>query len=167
VLGDVGIHILDFATYVAGLPVTEVSARLKTFHKAPGDQIGPYVLDANDSCVMSVELGNGAIGSVHASRFASGHLNDLQLRIFGTKGGLDVRYMKNVSTLYACTGDLTHPEWVEVETPAVPTNYERFIAAIRGKQTDGPSFARGAELQQILDLAEASDRQGGLTLKAL
>ncbi|MEO8531715.1 MAG: Gfo/Idh/MocA family oxidoreductase [Deltaproteobacteria bacterium] len=163
VLGDVGIHILDFATHVAGLPVTEVSAKLKTFHKAPGDQIGPYVLDANDSCLMNVELGNGAIGTVHASRFASGHLNDLQLRIFGTKGGLDVRWIKNVSTLFACTGDLTKADWTEVKTPDVPTNYERFIAALRGEKHDGPGFDRGAELQAVLDAAESSDAQKGLT----
>ena len=38
VLGDVGIHILDFATFIAGQSATEVSCRLATFHKAPGDQ---------------------------------------------------------------------------------------------------------------------------------
>lgn len=160
VLGDVGIHILDFATHVAGLGVAEVSARLKTFHKAEGDQIGDYVLDANDSCVMNLTLTNGAIGTVHASRFASGHLNDLQLRIYGTKGGLDVRWVKNVSTLYACTGDLTKADWHEVKTPEVPTNYQRFIAALRGEAHDGPGFARGAELQAVLDLAELSDAKG-------
>jgi predicted dehydrogenase len=164
VLGDVGIHILDFATHVAGLPVAEVGARLKTFHKAQNDVIGPYVLDANDNCVLNIALSNGAIGTVHASRFASGHLNDLQLRIYGTKGGLDVRWVKNVSTLYACSGDLTKAEWNEVKTPAVPTNYERFIAALRGERHDGPGFERGAELQQVLDLAEQSDAKGGLSL---
>jgi len=164
VLGDVGIHILDFATYVAGLPVTEVSARLKTFHKAPGDQIGPYVLDANDSCTMNIELGNGAIGSVHCSRFATGHLNDLQLRIFGTTGALDVRFINKVSSLYACTGDLTKAEWHKVRTPQVRTNYERFVAALRGEPHRGPSFERGAELQAILDAAEVSDAQKGVAI---
>jgi predicted dehydrogenase len=162
VLGDVGIHILDFATHVAGLPVTEVSARLKTFHKAQNNQIGPYVLDANDSCVMSVALANGAIGTVHASRFASGHLNDLQLRLYGTKGALDVRWMNSVSTLMLCDGDLTRAAWHEVKTPSVPTNYERFIAALRGEPHDGPDFARGAELQAVLDAAEKSDAEKGL-----
>jgi predicted dehydrogenase len=36
VLGDVGIHILDFATFIAGQDVAEVSCRLATFDKAPG-----------------------------------------------------------------------------------------------------------------------------------
>ena len=164
VLGDVGIHIIDFATHVAAEPVVEVSAKLKTFHKAQGDQIGQYILDANDSCVLGLELQNGAIGTIHASRYATGHLNDLQLRIFGTQGALDVRWTKNVSKLLSCTGDLTDPVWEEVQCPKVPTNYERFIAAIRGEATDGPGFERGAELQAVLDAAEASNAQKGVTI---
>ncbi|EKD60629.1 MAG: hypothetical protein ACD_54C00642G0006, partial [uncultured bacterium] len=102
VLGDVGIHILDFATFIAGQSATEVSCRLATFHKAPGDQIGEYPLDANDSATMQVVLENGALGTVAATRFASGHLNDLRLRIYGDKGGLEVSYENNVSRLRAC-----------------------------------------------------------------
>jgi len=52
VLGDVGIHILDFATFIAGMDATQVSCLLQTFDKAPGGQIGDYVLDANDSATM-------------------------------------------------------------------------------------------------------------------
>ncbi|MEZ5825724.1 MAG: hypothetical protein R3C97_13575 [Geminicoccaceae bacterium] len=51
-----------------------------------------------------------------------------------------------------------------VETNAVPTVYERFIAAIRGEVRADPDFRRGAELQRLLDLAESSAEQGGLTL---
>jgi len=92
VLGDVGIHILDFATYVAGSMPVQVSSRLQTFDKAPGNTIGEYMLDANDSFVMHAQLGNGAIGTVSATRFATGHMNDLRLRIYGDKGGLEVLF---------------------------------------------------------------------------
>ena len=34
-LGDIGIHIVDFASYGSGLDVAHVFARLKTFDKAP------------------------------------------------------------------------------------------------------------------------------------
>ncbi len=59
VLGDVGIHILDFATFIAGEQAVDVSARLATFDKAPGGQIGEYTLDANDSATMQIRLGGG------------------------------------------------------------------------------------------------------------
>ena len=82
VLGDVGIHILDFTCHAIGLMPVSLQARLATFHKAPDDKIGDYKLDANDSAVMSVEFSNGALGIIHASRFMTGYGNDLKLAIF-------------------------------------------------------------------------------------
>lgn len=160
VLGDVGVHILDFATHIAGAEAVDVSCRLKTFDKAPGGKIGDYVLDANDSAVMHVGLENGAVGVVHASRFASGHLNDLRLQIFGTKGGLDVQFENSVSRLRGSLGrDMLSGHWVEIETPEVQTNYQRFISAIRENRQATPDFARGASLQRVLDLAVRSDAE--------
>ena len=162
VLGDIGVHILDFATHVAGLPVTDVSARLKTFDKAPGGQIGEYTLDANDSFAMHVGLGDAATGVVHATRMATGHLNDLSLRIFGTEGGLDVRFEGGESRLRACLGEArTTGTWSEVTCPPVKTNYERFIDAIRDGGPHLPDFRRGATLQRVLDLAVTSDAANG------
>lgn len=165
VLGDVGIHILDFASFAAGQEAVEVSARLVTFDKAEGGQIGPYVLDANDSATMQVRLAGGALGVVHATRFATGHLNDLRLRLYGTLGGLEVSYENNISRLRACLGeDRLTATWREVDCPPVPTVYQRFIAAIRGEGPYLPDFARGAALQRLLDRAEQSAAQGGLGL---
>lgn len=165
VLGDVGIHILDYATYIAGLSVAELSCRLATFDKAPGGRIGEYVLDANDSATMQVVLENGAIGTVTATRFASGHHNDLRLRIYGDKGGLEVQYERQASRLFACLEPaLRTAEWTEVDCPPVPTVYQRFIAAIRGEAVQEPTFARGAELQRLLDLAEQSAAQRSMSL---
>ena len=165
VLGDVGVHILDFATFAAGAGASNMSCRLTTFDKAPGGRIGDYVLDANDSFTMHLRLENGAVGVVHATRMASGHFNDLRLRIFGTMGGLEVRYEREVSSLRACTGDdILTAMWRDVDVPTVDTNYQRFIAAIRAGSLVQPDFARGATLQQALDLAVQSDAQGSLDL---
>ncbi|MEP1209826.1 MAG: Gfo/Idh/MocA family oxidoreductase [Rhizobiaceae bacterium] len=165
VLGDIGIHILDFVSHVAGSLPREVACRLKTFHKAEGDQIGEYVLDANDSFAMNVELENGAIGVVSASRFASGHHNDLRLRLYGDKGGIEVGFEKKVSKLRLCVGEDIHSEtWRDVEAPSVKTNYQRFVdAVISGQQTD-PGFDLAAALQMALDCAESSDQQDGRRL---
>ncbi|MCR8723976.1 Gfo/Idh/MocA family protein [Frigidibacter sp. ROC022] len=165
VLGDVGIHILDFATFVAGEPVTDLSCRLKTYQKAPGDRIGDYVLDANDGFTMHIGLKGGAIGTVSASRMTTGHFNDLRLRLYGDKGGLEVLFEKRVSALRACLGQNVLTEiWQEIEAPEVTSNYQRFIDEIRGEAALAPGFARGAELQQWLDLAEASDAESSRTM---
>jgi predicted dehydrogenase len=165
VLGDVGIHILDFATFIAGEEATEVSARLATFDKVPGNRIGDYPLDANDSATMQLRLSGGALGVVHATRFASGHLNDLRLRIYGDTGGLEVRFENAISTLSACLdADMPTATWRTVDCPPVPTVYQRFIAAIRGEGAAEPTFARGAALQTLLDRAEESAAQNGHSL---
>lgn len=164
-LGDVGVHILDFASFAAGLDATDVSCRLTTFDKAPGGKIGEYTLDANDSFAMTLRLSNGATGVVHSSRMASGHLNDLSLRIYGTKGGLEVISANHSSSLRACLEpDLETAAWHDIETPPVQSNYARFVAAVEAGQQVQPDFARGAALQKVLDLAVTSDAQNGTSL---
>ncbi len=165
VLGDVGIHILDYATFIAGADPVDISARLVTFDKAPGNQIGEYPLDANDSATMQMRLANGALGTVAATRFATGHMNDLRLRIYGDKGGLEVLFERDESRLNGCLGDdMLTATWHAIDCPDVPNIYQRFIAAIRGEGAATPDFARGAALQKMLDQAEASANQNGVSL---
>ena len=115
---------------------------------------------------MQIVLENGALGTVAATRFASGHLNDLRLRIYGDKGGLEVCWENNHSSLRACLGDdLQAARWHDVEAPVLATIYQRFIAAIRGEGVAEPDFARGAALQRLLDRAEQSAGQAGVSLK--
>jgi predicted dehydrogenase len=165
VLGDIGIHILDFASYGTAAEVTDMTCRLKTFHKAEGDRIGEYLLDANDSFVMSVEFDNGALGVIHASRMATGYTDDLSLRIFGDKGAAEVGFgyrqplPERVSSLRVCLGeDRQTRTWTDVALDPVETNYQRFARAVREGRTLEPSFAHAANLQRILDAALAAEQ---------
>ena len=158
VLGDVGIHILDFAVYGAAARIDRVFCRLKTFDKAQGGRIGAYELDANDSFVMTVNFDNGALGSVHASRWASGHMNDLTLRVFGDKGGVEVRHSPDRASLLTCLGDdVEKGVWSAMPAPPVATNYQRFAEAVRTGRSGDPSFRHAAELQKIIDLAAVTE----------
>lgn len=166
VLGDVGVHILDFATHAAGSPISELSCRLKTFDKAAGGRIGDYTLDANDSFTLQAELENGALGTISATRFASGHINDLRLRLYGDKGGLEVQFENRVERLRICSGgDLGEANWKDVAAEPVPTVYERFIEAVHSGIPGDPDFGHGARLQAALDTAERSDAENGRFLK--
>jgi predicted dehydrogenase len=160
VLGDIGIHILDFASYGAGLEIAHIFGRLKTYDKAEGGKIGEYTLDANDSFTMSVDYSNGALGVIHATRWAAGHYNDLRLRIYGDKGGLEVQHTLTGSTLRACTGDGAESAlWEEIDAGTVPTNYQRFAAAVASGVNGEPDFRHAANLQKALDLAFVTDRE--------
>ncbi|MBW8299069.1 MAG: Gfo/Idh/MocA family oxidoreductase [Hydrogenophaga sp.] len=160
VLGDVGIHILDFAGFGAATEIDHIFARLKTFEKAPGNRIGEYDLDANDSFTMTAEFTNGAMGVIHASRWATGHLNELRLRVHGDKGALEIIHRPDASQLRACLKeDVENAVWKDIEVDPVETNYQKFIAAIRGGRMQEPSFRHAANLQKILDLALITERE--------
>jgi predicted dehydrogenase len=160
VLGDVGIHILDFASYGVGSDVERISARLKTFDKAPGNRIGEYDLDANDSFTMTAEFANGAMGVIHASRWATGHLNELRLRMHGDRGAIEVIHTPDGSTLRACVGeDVEKGIWRDIDAGAVPTNYQRFADAVAIGISGDPGFRHAADLQKVLDLAVASGEE--------
>ncbi len=160
VLGDIGVHILDFASYGSGLEISNVFARLKTFDKAPDNRIGEYELDANDSFTMAVDFENGALGVVHASRWATGHFNELKLRVYGERGGVEVQHTLEYSKLRVCRGDnIETGTWEDLEVPTVPTNYQRFVEAVRTGTMQEPSFRHAANLQKVLDLATLTERE--------
>jgi predicted dehydrogenase len=159
-LGDIGVHILDFASYGSGLDIDHVFARLKTFDKAPGNKIGDYDLDANDSFTMAVDFANGALGVIHATRWATGHFNELRLRVYGEKGGVEVQHRHNGSQLRVVLGaDAETATWQEMNVEPVATNYQRFAEAVKTGTTLEPSFRHAANLQKVLDLATVTDRE--------
>ena len=158
-LGDVGVHIVDYATFPCG-PVKEVFCRMKAFPKAPEDRVGNYKLDANDSAILTVEFANGAIGTIHTSRWVGGHANRLALKISGTLGTISMDSELSTTSFQICNGkNLDRCAWREVSCKAVPTNYERFIAAIRSGKPGEPDFARGAEVQRVLDACFVSEQK--------
>ncbi|WP_240231656.1 Gfo/Idh/MocA family protein [Devosia lacusdianchii] len=157
-LSDIGIHIVDFASYGSGLDVAHVFGRLKTFDKAPGGAIGEYTLDANDSFTMNVDFTSGAIGTIQATRTAAGQMDQLRLRIYGETGSVEIIYDTGASTLRACLGEDVHTAtWRDVAFEPVETNYQRFVAAVRAGKTLEPSFRRAANIQKVLDAAMASN----------
>ncbi|MFC3703488.1 Gfo/Idh/MocA family protein [Devosia honganensis] len=159
VLGDIGVHILDFATYGAGSDFSRVFCRLETFDKAPDNRIGEYDLDANDSFAMTAQLENGALGVIHASRWATGHFNELRLRVYGDKGALEVQHRHDWSKLFTCLGsDIETGVWTETDVPPVATNYQRFVEACRSGYTLEPSFRHATNIQKVLDLGTVTDR---------
>jgi predicted dehydrogenase len=163
VLGDVGIHILDFAAFGNDSMPVAIQPRLKTFHKSLGDLIGEYPLDANDSAVMTVEFANGALGIIQASRFMTGHDNELHLRIHGDKGAVEVKHFEGWTELKACTGnDVNTMAWRAIKPEPVETTYRKFINAIVTGKNGDPDFRRAADLQHVLDLCFDNDGKGAV-----
>jgi predicted dehydrogenase len=159
-LGDLGVHLLDFAAYAAG-DITSLNCTLKTFPKVEGDRVGDYVLDANDSVVVTAGFEGGALGSIHISRWATGHKNSIRLRVYGERGAITIDLDQSYTSLKICRGEDIDPAvWKTVRCGKTPNNYERFIRSIRTGKNDQPDFERGAKVQKWLDACFESDRQG-------
>ncbi|MEI4480834.1 MULTISPECIES: Gfo/Idh/MocA family protein [Phyllobacterium] len=157
-LGDVGVHILDFVVYATDTEIDEIFCRLKAFDKADGNRIGEYDLDANDSFTMTVSFTNGALGVVHSSRWATGHVNELRLRVYGDKGSLEIQHRHDGSKLMVCLGDdVEAATWKELDVEPVSTNYQRFVEAVGQGRTLEPSFRHAAKLQKAIDLATITE----------
>jgi predicted dehydrogenase len=154
VLGDVGIHILDFATYGAAQDIVSLRADLVTFPKTEGERIGDYVLDANDSVAMTARLESGALATIVASRYMTGHTNDLSLALHGTKGAIKVETDGKVSRLSACVGkNVDRQRWRTIAPPDDKRNARRFADALDAGVNGDPSFRRAADMQKLIDAA--------------
>jgi predicted dehydrogenase len=159
VLGDVGVHLLDFVSYPIG-EMAAVNCTLKTFPKAPQDKIGEYVLDANDTALISVPFRNGALASLQTSRWATGHANSVAVTLFGDEGSIKVDLDRSSTELELCQVKkrVTGP-WRTIKCAATPSIYQRFIRSIQKGANDQPDFARGAEIQKALDACMESHQK--------
>lgn len=84
-MGDIGTHAENLAEYVTSLQITELCADISTF--VPG-----RLLDDDGSVLLRFE--SGAKGILHASQIAAGEENNLSIRVYGEKGGLEWRQME-------------------------------------------------------------------------
>lgn len=84
-MGDIGTHALNLAEYISGLKVTELCADLSIF--VPGRKL-------DDDGNVLVHYNNGAKGILFASQIAAGEENDLNIRIYGEKGGIKWHQME-------------------------------------------------------------------------
>lgn len=82
-VGDIGTHAANLAEYVSGLEITKLSADVNI--KVPNRQL-------DDDCAALLKFNNGASGVLMASQIAAGEENDLKLRVYGEKGGIEWKH---------------------------------------------------------------------------
>jgi predicted dehydrogenase len=79
-LADIGVHAHNLALFVSGLEVDSVSADLATF-------VNGRRLD--DNAHVMLRFVGGARGILAASQVAIGNLNNLGIKVYGTKAGVE------------------------------------------------------------------------------
>lgn len=81
-MGDIGTHAENLARYITGLDIDSLCADLTTFVK--GRKL-------DDDGNVLVRYKGGAKGILHASQISIGDENMLNIRVYGTKAGLEWR----------------------------------------------------------------------------
>ncbi len=89
-IGDIGVHIIDLARFLVG-EITSLTAMTQTFVRErplpdrPGE-MGKVTVD--DVFVSTVAFDNGAIGTIEASKVATGRKNQNTFEINGSKASV-------------------------------------------------------------------------------
>jgi len=81
-MGDIGTHAENLARYITGLEIDELCAELTSF-------IPRSPLDDDGNCLIRYK--GGARGILYASQISNGDENNLAIRVYGTKAGLEWR----------------------------------------------------------------------------
>lgn len=183
-IGDIGTHAYNLASFVTGLELDQLLADLTTF-------VEGRLLD--DDVQILLRFKGGAKGHLWASQVAVGNENQLKLRVFGTKAGLewaqaDPNYLwftrfgepkqlltrggagawDEASRMSRIPGG--HPEgYLE----GFANIYSEIAAAIRAARTGGkaaadvtfPSVYDGLKGMQFIEAAVASSQNGNVWTK--
>ncbi len=97
---DLGSHVIDMMRFLIG-DFESVSARLETYIKerpAAAGSTDMVAVTVDDLAILTLRAANGAIGTLEASRLATGTVDDLRFEIHGTRGALSF--------------DLMNPNWL-------------------------------------------------------
>jgi len=112
-MGDIGTHAENLAEYITGIQIEELCADLYT-------HIEGRKLDDDGSVLL--RLNNDARGILYASQISAGEENNLRIRVYGEKGGLDwsqmepnsltVRWLDKPTQVYRTGVGTLYPETV-------------------------------------------------------
>jgi predicted dehydrogenase len=81
-MGDIGTHAFNLAEYISGLQVTQLCADINVV--VEGRKL-------DDDGAAFFKFNNGASGVLMATQIAAGDENNIKIRVYGEKGGLEWR----------------------------------------------------------------------------
>jgi predicted dehydrogenase len=183
-MGDIGTHAENLARYMTGLQIEELCADLTTFVRG-------RKLDDDGNVLLRYR--GGAKGVLHASQISVGEENNLNIRIYGEKGGLEwhqehpneliVKYPDRPSEIWrrgnGYVGDEAkrvtrippgHPEGYLEAFGNIYREAFRAIAALHAGQKlprdlDFPTIADGVEGMAFIEAVVKSSRLGARWVK--
>lgn len=185
-LTDLGAHLVDMIRYLLG-EFYQVRAHTQTIVPERPSSTGSTNrerVDVDDAAWVQTKLASGAVGTLMATRFATGAVDDLNLVIHGQKGALRFQMMEpNWLYIYdqQAAGDPLGGRrgWTRVESiqqypgsPVPPArsfigwtrpmahNLFSFLSSVAHNASPVPGLEDGLRVNQILDAAYQSAASG-------
>lgn len=137
--GDIGTHAFIAATWVTGLGIKKVSARLNTF-------VEGRVLDDDFNVIGEME--NGATALIVATQIAIGYKNDNGFRVYGTKGSLEW-HQERAEALLVRRGEVDETYWIGAGFSFFPPSIKPYLRVPAGHHED--FFPALANLHQTME----------------
>jgi predicted dehydrogenase len=186
VIADLGSHVLDLVEWLIG-PCAALTAATQIAYPQRPSAIGSrqtVAVDAEDSVMLMAEMTSGALGTIEATKLATGSEDELRLEIHGAQGalrfnGMDPHHLE----LF----DATAPDqplggmrgWNRIDTgqryaaPATtfpsakaPIGWTRshvaclasFLEAVAAGRPAEPDLRQGIRVQQLMECVRESAR---------
>ena len=124
--GDIGTHAFIAATWVTGLAVKNVWARLSTF--VPGRPL-------DDDFNVIAEMENGSTAIITATQVAIGYKNDNGLRVFGSDGSLEW-HQEQAEKLLVRRGQHDDTYWLGANFDFFPAPVASYLRTPAGHHED-------------------------------
>ncbi len=177
-VGDIGTHAENLAEYITGLKISELAADLTTF-------VEGRLLDDDANILLRFE--NGAKGVLHCSQISVGEENNLNIRVYGEKGGIEwhqkepnsmlVKWLDQPMQIYrtangylgqnAAAATRTPPAHPEGYLEGFANIYKNFAGAIRARlegrapteiENDFPKIEDGIRGMAFIESVVASSK---------
>ena len=186
VLLDMGSHVLDLVTWLIGYPKRALCRTRTLYASRPTKDGGVETALSDDYALALLEMADGAVGTVEASKIATGSNDDLTIEILGDKGALKFDLMEpSYLEFYDCSAPDSPMGGVRgytrIETvsrypkpggsflpPKASIGWDRghthcyytFLDDVaKGRVSDG-AIADAARLQDLMEKLLESDRRG-------
>ena len=163
VINDLGSHVFDMLYYLMG-EVDDIKCMTKTLHTARSGK----EVTSDDGAFMAVKMKNGAVGTVEATKLATGKSDSLRFEIHGTEGAVgfdtaDPNFVDffNGSCHHRVETMQKYPSPCAFQNAKNNTGgtrahihaYFEFVNAVHNGVPFAPSFEDGAYIQSVIEKA--------------
>ncbi len=166
VSGDLGVHILDLASFLSGdvtSLVADLGIAVTERKRLDKDEMAP--VETDDYCHFLAKFDKGASATFSITRAAYGNRNQIRVEVYGDKGAFRFD-LNHDEKLEYYTGGMQPGSVIEtMETVEVPKEFytsqmQCFIDLLHGKPDRYiPTLADGVRLQRVLDAIMESDEK--------